>query len=58
LKTQARFLSAGITTVSDELLRRIESEVHPSDQMIEIYTHWVARRQIEAMMARKLGREG
>jgi acyl-CoA synthetase (AMP-forming)/AMP-acid ligase II len=25
-------------TVSDELLKQIESEVHPSDQMIEIYT--------------------
>jgi acyl-CoA synthetase (AMP-forming)/AMP-acid ligase II len=31
-------LTAASPTVSDELLRQIESEVHPSDQMIEIYT--------------------
>ena len=31
-------LAAASRTVSDELLRQIESEVHPSDQMIEIYT--------------------
>ncbi len=31
-------LTAASKTVSDELLRQIESEVHPSDQMIEIYT--------------------
>jgi acyl-CoA synthetase (AMP-forming)/AMP-acid ligase II len=31
-------LTAASHTVSDELLRQIESEVHPSDQMIEIYT--------------------
>ena len=31
-------LTAASRTVSDELLRQIESEVHPSDQMIEIYT--------------------
>jgi acyl-CoA synthetase (AMP-forming)/AMP-acid ligase II len=31
-------LIAASHTVSDELLRQIESEVHPSDQMIEIYT--------------------
>ncbi len=31
-------LTGASPSVSDELLRQIESEVHPSDQMIEIYT--------------------
>jgi acyl-CoA synthetase (AMP-forming)/AMP-acid ligase II len=32
------FLATRARTVSEDLLVRIESEVHPSDQMIEIYT--------------------
>jgi acyl-CoA synthetase (AMP-forming)/AMP-acid ligase II len=32
------FLTAKAGTISDELLVNLESEVHPADQMIEIYT--------------------
>lgn len=32
------YLTDGADTVSDGLLRRLEAEVHPTDQMIEIYT--------------------
>jgi acyl-CoA synthetase (AMP-forming)/AMP-acid ligase II len=32
------FLASRASTVSEDLLIQIESEVHPSDQMIEIYT--------------------
>jgi acyl-CoA synthetase (AMP-forming)/AMP-acid ligase II len=32
------YLTHAAGTVSDELLLQVESEVHPSDQMIEIYT--------------------
>ncbi len=32
------FLTAAASSVSEELLRAIEAEVHPTDQMVEIYT--------------------
>lgn len=32
------YLSGAAATVSEELLRAVESEVHPTDQMVEIYT--------------------
>jgi acyl-CoA synthetase (AMP-forming)/AMP-acid ligase II len=32
------FLTAAARTASEELLLQIESEIHPSDQMVEIYT--------------------
>ena len=32
------FLTDAATSVSEEMLREIESEVHPTDQMVEIYT--------------------
>ncbi|WP_404480467.1 class I adenylate-forming enzyme family protein [Novosphingobium sp. BL-52-GroH] len=32
------FLTEAAASVSDELLRAIENEVHPTDQMVEIYT--------------------
>ncbi|HUD30812.1 MAG TPA: class I adenylate-forming enzyme family protein [Novosphingobium sp.] len=32
------FLSEAATTVGDDLLAEVESEVHPTDQMVEIYT--------------------
>jgi acyl-CoA synthetase (AMP-forming)/AMP-acid ligase II len=32
------YLTYAAATVSDELLLQVESEVHPSDQMLEIYT--------------------
>jgi acyl-CoA synthetase (AMP-forming)/AMP-acid ligase II len=32
------FLTAAAATVSDELLREAEAEVHPTDQLVEIYT--------------------
>ena len=33
-----RFLLDAVRTVSEDLLLQVESEVHPTDQMIEIYT--------------------
>ncbi|WP_159982812.1 MULTISPECIES: class I adenylate-forming enzyme family protein [unclassified Novosphingobium] len=32
------FLTDAAASVTDELLREVESEVHPTDQMVEIYT--------------------
>jgi acyl-CoA synthetase (AMP-forming)/AMP-acid ligase II len=33
-----RFLTGAATTVSEDLLRAVEAEVHTTDQMVEIYT--------------------
>jgi acyl-CoA synthetase (AMP-forming)/AMP-acid ligase II len=32
------FINAAAETVSDEMLREVEREVHPTDQLVEIYT--------------------